>query len=324
MKHLLLGLASAAVFSGCATVDTQAIYDRYVAQFDAAQPHQINVAVRADGLKVSAREFGAQHRGRAATLVLMHGFPDNQHLYDLLIPALAKSRHVVSFDFVGWGKSDKPGAHLYNVASQRADLEAVIGHYQLENVALVLHDLSGQSGIDWALDNPAKTAALVLLNTYYGPMESLVAPEAIQFYSTPGVLRDIAVWGASKVAPRFQDGVRSQMGRFFSNPEARDAFLPIFAHAAPSMRPAFFSATSVLWDEIKQREQFTPRLRAFEKPVHVIFGADDPYLNPGVAAHFHKLFAKGSLQIVSGAGHYVQLDRPEEVSRLVLEKLALR
>jgi haloalkane dehalogenase len=325
MKRFLLISIGAVIFTGCATTtDTQPIYDRYVAQFDAAQPYKVAIATRADGLRVSAREFGAEHRGRAPTLVLMHGFPDNQHLYDLLIPPLARAHHVVSFDFVGWGKSDKPSSHVYNVASQRADLEAVMAHYKLDNVALVLHDLSGQSGIDWALDNPQKTAALVLLNTYYGPMEKLVAPEAIEFYASKGVLRDIAVWGALKVAPRFQEGVRGQMGKFFSNPEARDTFLPIFAHDAPSMRPAFFSATSVLWDEVSQREKFAPRLRAFEKPVHIVFGADDPYLNPDVAAAFRSLFPVGSLQIVKGAGHYVQLDRPEEVSRIVLEKLIKR
>jgi haloalkane dehalogenase len=32
--------------------------------------------------------------------VLLHGFPDNRHLYDRLVPELAR-RRVVTFDFLG-------------------------------------------------------------------------------------------------------------------------------------------------------------------------------------------------------------------------------
>jgi pimeloyl-ACP methyl ester carboxylesterase len=39
--------------------------------------------------------------------VLLHGFPDDLHLYDRLVPELA-GRRVVSFDFLGWGASE-PG-----------------------------------------------------------------------------------------------------------------------------------------------------------------------------------------------------------------------
>ena len=214
---------------------------------------------------------------------MMHGFPDNQHLYDLLIPELSQNFHLVSFDFLGWGASDKPPSHLYNVASQREDLEAVIKQLGLNIVVLVLHDLSGQAGIDWALDNELQTAALVLLNTYYSPMASLVAPEAIQFYATPSWLRDIAVWGATQSGGNFQSGVGGQLARFFSSAKVRDAFTPIITNASVSIRPAFFSSTSVLWQELEARRALVPRVQQFKKPVHIIFGADDPYLNTGVA-----------------------------------------
>jgi haloalkane dehalogenase len=46
--------------------------------------------------------------GTGAPLVLMHGFPDNTHLYDRLLPHRAGHRPVVRFDFLGWGRSDKP------------------------------------------------------------------------------------------------------------------------------------------------------------------------------------------------------------------------
>ena len=56
----------------------------------------------------------------------MHGFPDNLHIYDDLVPHLvAAGRRVVTFDFLGFGASDKPGTG-YSFAQQMGDLEAVV------------------------------------------------------------------------------------------------------------------------------------------------------------------------------------------------------
>ena len=47
--------------------------------------------------------------GVEPALVLLHGFPDNLHLYDRLVPRLAP-RRVVVFDFLGWGRPTSPAA----------------------------------------------------------------------------------------------------------------------------------------------------------------------------------------------------------------------
>jgi pimeloyl-ACP methyl ester carboxylesterase len=41
--------------------------------------------------------------GGGLPVVLMHGFPDNTHFYDRLVPCLAGRRAVVRFDVLGWG-----------------------------------------------------------------------------------------------------------------------------------------------------------------------------------------------------------------------------
>jgi haloalkane dehalogenase len=160
--------------------------------------------------------------------------------------------------------------------------------------------------------------------TYYSPMPTLVAPEAIQFYATPGVFRDIAVWGASKAGGRFQGGVGNQLARFFSNPTVRDAYIPIITHGSIHIRPTFFSATSVLWQELEARKALVPRLQQFKPPVHIIFGADDPYLNTGVAKDFQSLFYNSSLELIGQAGHYVQLDNAQAVAGAIGRRLKTR
>src|SRR5512145_3047358 len=106
--------------------------------------------VRRDQHRIYAREYP----GEEPVIVLMHGFPDNMHLYDRLVPYLSPPRRVITFDFLGWGRSDKPSGYPYTAANQIGDLDAVITQLGLGQVVLVAHDASGPPAIDWALAHP--------------------------------------------------------------------------------------------------------------------------------------------------------------------------
>ena len=296
--------------------DRRGVFHAYEERFRQETPYVAHAVPRA-GHTLHAREFGARNPG--PVFVLMHGLPDSLHLYDEVIPLLARERRVIAFDFLGWGESDKPAAHRYDSASLRQDLEAIIAYFALDDVVLVLHDASGPPGIDWAIDHPQQTAGLVLLNTYYGPTESLRAPEAIARFSTPGVRRDITVWMARHSDSLWTRGVASQLEKFFSTAAPREKFIPLFAHQALAIRPAFIGLNAVLQDEVAERETRLSRLSGFRPPVRVIFGNDDPYLNTGVAHDFAHRFPNTDLFLLEKAGHYVQLDQPGIVARLVCQ-----
>ena len=51
-----------------------------------------------------------------------------------------------------------------------------------------------------------------------------------------------------------------------------------------------------------------PKLREFRRPVRIIFGAADPYLNQGVARTFHEFLPESELFLIPGARHFVQMD----------------
>jgi haloalkane dehalogenase len=303
---------------GCASsVNLKENYARYVDQFQRETPYIEHTVARADGHLLNAREFGKTNQGKQPTLLMMHGFPDNQHLYDRLVARLAGTRHIITFDFLGWGKSQSPVDMQYPVSTQRQDIEAIAKKFALNNVEVIVHDLSGQPGIDWAMANESKVARLILLNTYYHSMPTLKAPDAIEFYSKPGLLKDIAQWGAMKAPARFEAGVAQQLSQFMVDDSIRQQFLPIFTQSAAFMRPAFFSSVSYLWSEIQTRDQQVSVLRAFKKPVLIIFGTEDPSLNPGVAKEFNLVFSNSSLHLLQGAGHYVQLDQAKAVAQLI-------
>ncbi len=265
--------------------------------------------------------YAREYPGEEPAIVLMHGFPDNLHLYDRLLPWLTRSRRVVTFDFLGWGASEKPAGYPYTAANQAGDLDAVIEQLHLQQLVLVAHDASGPPAIDWALAHADRVAALVLLNTYYCIMPRLRPPEAILLFSTPLVRN-----AARAVSKAFHNWLFRklywwQVGRFMREAEDREEFLPLLYHqfaATPSTQPAFFRLNEDLLFTVRDRTKRIPQMNAFRPPVRIIFGASDPYLNAGVAGRFHELFPTSELFLLPGAYHYVQIDEPEQVAHLLL------
>jgi haloalkane dehalogenase len=212
------------------------------------------------------RIYVRDHPGAEPAIMLMHGFPDNLHLYDRLTPQLSPSRRVVLFDFLGWGSSDKPSGYPYTTANQVGDLDAVITQLGLEQVLLVAHDASGPPAIDWALAHPEHVAGLVLLNTYYCEMPTLRPPKAIWLFSTP-VIRNVA----RPVSQMFGNLVfrrmfRWQVGRFFRDADVRSEFVPLLYQqfdATPSALPAFFSLNEDLLPMVRSRTTMIPKMKEF-------------------------------------------------------------
>ena len=302
------------LLQGCAAKDNSAYFAAYEKNYKMKAPYTTHWVQR-DGFSIHVREYGTA--GNKPTIIMMHGFPDSMHLYDQLIPNLMHERHIITFDFIGWGDSSKPKEYNYNVESLRHDLEAVVAFFKLDQVVLVVHDASGQPGIDWALEHPEKTAGLVLLNTYYGPMKTLKAPEAIELFSTPGIQRDLAVWATSYFDALWIKRYNEQMAKFISTPELRESFQKVLGYQSLETRPAFYALNRVLRDEVKKREQKKNELQQFKKPVRIIFGNDDPYLNAGVAQVFHQTFPNSELFLIKEAGHFVQVDKPKKVADLL-------
>jgi pimeloyl-ACP methyl ester carboxylesterase len=113
----------------------------------------------------------------------------------------------------------------------------------------------------------------------------------------------------------------SQVGGFIRDADVRREFVPLLYQqfdATPSARPAFIRLNEDLLFAVRSRNEMIPRLKEFRRPVRIIFGDADPSLNSGVARTFHELLPGSELFLIPGAQHFVQLDEPELVARLIL------
>jgi pimeloyl-ACP methyl ester carboxylesterase len=152
-------------------------------------------------------------------------------------------------------------------------------------------------------------------------MPTLRPPEAIFLFSTP-VIRNIAR-PLSAVFNHFifRRMYWWQVGRFFRDAEIRNQFVPLLYQqfdATASTRPAFFSLNEDLLRTVRAGTKTMSKLKLFARPVRIIFGANDAYLNKGVAHRFHELFPTSDLFLLPTARHFVQMDEPQEVARLIL------
>ncbi len=83
------------------------------------------------------------------------------------------------------------------------------------------------------------------------------------------------------------------------------------------MVPAFRSLTRELHATVAADTARAGELAAFARPVGLIWGASDLYMNRGVAEHLHALFPASDLTLLP-LGHWPQIDGPEEVARALL------
>jgi len=258
--------------------------------------------------------------GSGPAIVLMHGFPDNHHLYDRLVPYLP-GRHVVVFDFLGWGESDKPRDYDYTFANQEGDLDAVVSALGLDRVLLVPHAASGPAAINWALGHPDRVAAIVALNTFYSAVPDAPPnpPEAIRLFSDPAFARLTEHFAES---PReFRWLYDFQVGGFIRNADVRRKFVPLlyrqFEDHPSTLRP-FLELNADLLSAVAANTQRAPELQLFPAPVRTVFGEGDQYLSPAQGRGLAALFPRSEAFTVAGANHFPQLDAPAEVARLIL------
>ena len=250
---------------------------------------------------------------------MMHGFPDNLHIYDRLILALP-GRQVITFDFLGWGASDKPTDYPYTSRQQEGELHAVLAALQIDQIIPVAHDASGPVAINWSLDHQERVSALVLLNTYFGQSPTLRFPEFITLFADPAYT---ALSRAMIQNPTIAQWLLEwQGGQFGGDEQVLQSLLPSIIGpqflGTPSTFPPFIGLTSDLHATLQASTRRLPDLKAFARPVRIIFGAEDPYLNPGVARSLHEALPTSDLSLLPKKGHWPQLDGAPEVAQLLL------
>ena len=129
---------------------------------DAIETHrQAGREFEAGGVRGFVRE-----EGDGDPVVLMHGVPVSSFLYRKVLPLLAeRGLNGVAFDLPGMGLSERPRDFDYTWSGLGRWTGAAIDALGIERCHLVLHDVGGPVGLEWALRNRNRVKTLTVLDT---------------------------------------------------------------------------------------------------------------------------------------------------------------
>ncbi|MCM3781558.1 alpha/beta hydrolase [Neobacillus mesonae] len=98
-------------------------------------------------------------QGNGAPVVMIHSGGVDSRVWKYMIPALAQSFQVITFDGRGTGLSPAP----QEPTSLVEDLRSILKHLDLDRVTLVGHSMGGQVATDFTITYPSMVERLVVI-----------------------------------------------------------------------------------------------------------------------------------------------------------------
>ncbi len=251
--------------------------------------------------------------GDGAPVVLMHGVPVSSFLYRKVAPELAaRGLRAVAFDLPGLGLAQRPQAFDYSWSGLGRWTGAAIDALGIERCHLVVHDIGGPIGFEWAVRNPARILSLTALNTLVD-VARFRRPWPMHPFSIRGVgelwLRGMPRLLFSEVFYAVGIGNRSAVPR-----------TEIYAHHALLRREddgRAFLRIMRGFELRKEKERFYfEGLSDRPYPAQVVWGRDDRALGERRRREAERALAVDTATLLP-ARHFLQEDQPVAVAEAV-------
>ncbi len=252
--------------------------------------------------------------GEGATVVLIHGFPQDWVEYHAIMPRLARRFTVVAVDLRGVGGSAATPCG-YDAANMAQDICELISQLKLEPVYLVGHDIGGMVTYAFMRRFPKATRGAMILDApipgIEGWNDAMTGPAVwhVGFMQVPGLAEKL-------VADRTADYLDYffRFGKF--SPSEREHYVKE-AYGKVSQLHAMFE----IYRAFPANEKFNAAQRG-RNDVPLFFGAGDHSPFAKLVPKFADgLRADGCTRVKTGlvrdSGHYVVGDQPDAVAELI-------
>jgi pimeloyl-ACP methyl ester carboxylesterase len=276
---------------------------------------------------------------RGFPIILLHGFPDDVHAFDDVVPPLVKAGHRALVPYLrGYGPTRFREAAAPRMAEQAAIGQDVIDFadaLKLPRFAVAGYDWGGRAAAIAAALHPDRVRAVVLIGGY--TVQNTVSPQPpaapanehrlwYQYYfntergraGLQANRKEICryLWQVWSPGWKFTNESYNATAPSFDNPDFVDVVIHSYRHRvgnAPG--EARFKDTEV---QLARRPPITV-------PSIVLYGADDGIVRPTADASdaeravFVNLVAR---RIIPGVGHFMPREAPAEMSSALLQLLA--
>ena len=267
-------------------------------------------------MRAQAADAGIEYEvtGEGRPVILLHGFPDSGRLWRNQVPVLADAGfRVIVPDLRGYGRSDKPGAAgSYSLPSLAGDVLAVLSDAGAERAHVVGHDWGAALG--WVLASlvPDRVDHLVVLSvghpsTFRRTLEQCEKSWYMLLFQFAGVAEQ---WLSDNNWANF---------RSWSGHPDTDAVIA----------------------ELEATNSLTPALNWYRANLPAESWVAPPVALPAVQAPTMGIWSSGDIALtetqmtdsaenvagswryerLSGPGHWMQLEAPGTINRLLLDFL---
>ncbi|QIS18863.1 SDR family oxidoreductase [Nocardia terpenica] len=279
--------------------------------------------VRSDGFDLAVYEYGD---AAAPTVVLVHGWPDDHHLWDRVIPLLAGRFHVVAYDTRGHGRSTRTTRTAdYRLDRFAADFFAVAAAVSPDRPVHVLAHDWGSVQMWEAVCEPGAEARIASftsvsgpnldhLGTWmraklsrgaaWGPFTQLLSSTYTFLFMTPGLPRVL-------LRPLSAERAWQRFVGLMNETDAANVKL------GPAFREDFFDGMRIYRANILPR-LLGPRERRTEVPVQLIIARRDVAVRPAGYADTQRWAPRLWRREVAG-GHWLPFSHPELLATATAE-----
>jgi len=251
--------------------------------------------------------------GQGPSLVLLHTLRTQLDMFQRVIPELSRHFEVYAVDYPGHGFSDIPNVE-YTPELFIKTVAGFLDHMNIENATVVGESIGGTIGLALAARHNPRVRRVIAVNPYdYDQGRGLRRSSGIA--NVLFGVNDVPLVGSTFTRFRQYPIFRKVME---GGVDHMDALSPALVREMyevgnrPHHYQAFMSLVSH-WAEWEQVREEYPRI---EIPVLLIYGEHD-WSHPDERGANHKIIPGSRMKTVSGAGHFLSLDAPEPLTRLI-------
>ena len=248
-------------------------------------------------ISINGIELAYERHGKGASLVLLHGYPLDHHLWDEVVPLLKDTFDLIIPDLRGFGKSttvDTP----YTMNDFASDLAGLLDQLGIQKAAVAGHSMGGYVALAFARLYPERVSGFALVSS--------------QVLADPPDRKEGRIKTAADVAEKGINGVVETMTpKFTSNPQWQ-------AFARKNMEAQQPAAYIGALKAMAERVDSTPLLSAMKYPVIVVHGDADQLIPIERAREVKAALPESHLVEIKNAGHMPMCEAPDETAQALM------